>query len=144
MSSKRTLVKQRITYGSVGDDNLLESDEDLTDKRSPTKRVSFGGHELSDSDSDEENSQGRINRSSGAKPAGDSLDGLFRESSAKERKGSLELVKGNSEERRLSQDKYSLREDKGTVRKFVVDKTIKLLLISSRATTNTITITMQY
>ena len=122
MSSKRTLVKQKVTYGSVGDGNLHESDDDFSDKRSPTKRVSFGSHELSDSDSDEENSQGRINRSS-AGPAGDSLDGLFRESSSKERTGSAEFIKGTSE-KQASKDKYSQREDKGMFI-IIVDKTIE-------------------
>ena len=116
MSSKRTLVKQKVTYGSAGDGNLHESDEDFSGKRSPTKRVSFDSHELSasDSDSDAENSLGRINRSS-AGPAGDSLDGLFRESSLKDRQRSEESIKGTSIERQGSQDKYSRREDKGTV-----------------------------
>lgn len=122
MSSKRTLVKQKVTYGSVGDGNFHESDDDFSDKRSPTKRVSFGSHELSDSDSDEENSQGRINRSS-AGPAGDSLDGLFRESSSKERTGSAEFIKGTSE-KQASKDKYSQREDKGMFI-IIVDKTIE-------------------
>lgn len=122
MSSKRTLVKQKVTYGALGDGNLHESDEDFGGKRSPTKRVSFGSHELSDSDSDEENSQGRINRSS-AGSAGDSLDGLFRESRSKEREGSVDqLIKETSGERQASKDKYSHREDKGM---FIVDKTIE-------------------
>lgn len=112
MGSKRPLVKQKVTYGAVGDGNLHESDEDFSGKRSLSKRVSFASHELSDSDSDAENSVGRINRSS-AGPAGDSLDGLFRESSAKERGRSVEFIKGTSEERHASKDKYSLREDKG-------------------------------
>lgn len=112
MSSKKTLVKQKVTYGSAGDGNLHESDEDFLGKRSPTKRVLFDSHELSDSDSDAENSLGRINRSS-AGPAGDSLDGLFRESSPKERERSVEFIKGTSGERQESKDKYSNREDKG-------------------------------
>ena len=112
MSSKRTLVKQKVTYGSAGDGNLHESDEDFSGKRSLTKRVSFDSHELSDSDSDAENSLGRINRSS-AGPAGGSLDGLFRESSPKDRQRSEESIKGTSIERQGSQDKHSRHEDKG-------------------------------
>ena len=124
MSSKRTLVKQKVTYGSAGDGNLHESDEDFSGTRSPTnsKRVSFDSHELSDSDSDAENSLGRINRSS-AGPAGDSLDGLFRESSPKDRQRSEESIKGTSIERQGSQDKYSRREDKGTNLYVFIDKT---------------------
>lgn len=114
MSGKRTLVKQRVTYGSAGDGNLHETDEDFSGKRNPTKRVSFDSHDLSDSDSDAENSLGRINRSS-AGLAGDSLDGLFRESSPKDRQRSEESIKETSIERQSSKDKlYSRLEDKGT------------------------------
>lgn len=101
MSSKRTLVKQKVTYGSVGEGNLQDSDDDFSGKRTLTKRVSFGSHELSESDSDAENSLGRINRASAGR-TGDSLDGLFRETSAKEREKSVGLVNGTSEERHAS------------------------------------------
>lgn len=111
MASKRPLIKQKVTYGSVGDGNLDESDEDFSGKQSLTKRVSFHEHELSESDSDEENSLGRINRSS-SRPARDSLDGLFRESGSKEKEGSVGLTKGTSVERQGSKDKG----------KFVVEK----------------------
>ena len=107
MSTKRTLVKQRVTYGSVGDENLYDSDDDFSGKRTLTKRVSFESHELSDSDSDAENSLGRINRTSSGQ-AGDSLDGLFREASTKERKiskGPAGLIKGTSEESFTPKDK---------------------------------------
>ena len=104
MTTKRTLVKQRVTYGSTGDENLYDSDEDLPGKRTLTKRVSFESHELSESDSDAENSLGRINRTSSAQ-AGDSLDGLFRESSTKERKNSKGLIKRTSEEGFTPKDK---------------------------------------
>lgn len=85
MSTKRTLVKQKVTYGSVGEENLHDSADEFTVKETSnsTKRVPFESHELSDSDSDEENSLGRINRTSSGR-AGDSLDGLFRETNNKE------------------------------------------------------------
>lgn len=104
MSTKRTLVKQRVTYGSVGDENLYDSDDDLPGKQTLTRRVSFGSHELSDSDSDAENSLGRINRTSSGQ-AGNSLDGLFREASTKERKNSKRLIKGTPDESFTPKDK---------------------------------------
>ena len=109
MTSKRTLVKQKVTYGSVGDENLHESDDDFSGKRTLTKRVSFESHELSESDSDAENSLGRINRTSGLRRIGDSIDGLFRETSTKEKESSVGLIKGSSEEGRGSKDKGKFR-----------------------------------
>lgn len=111
MASKRTLVKQKVTYGSVGDENLHDSDDDLSGKRSitkPAKRVSFESHELSDSDSDAENSLGRINRRTAR--ARDSLDGLFRETSIKEGEDHAGLIKGI-----LGESQSSTTKDKGTV-----------------------------
>ena len=104
MTSKRTLVKQKVTYGSVGDENLHESDDDFSGKGTSTKRVSFESHDLSDSDSDVENSLGRINRTS-EKRTGDAIDGLFRETSTKEKESSVGLIEGISEESRGSKAK---------------------------------------
>lgn len=104
MASKRPLVKQKVTYGFSEDGNLYENEDDISGKQSLTKRVSFHNHELSDSDSDEENSLGRINRSS-SKPAGDSLDGLFRESDTKEKESPVGLAKAASPGRPRSNDK---------------------------------------
>ena len=108
MASKRTLVKQKVTYGSVGDENLHDSDDDLSGKRSITKRVSFESHELSDSDSDAENSLGRINRCTAR--ARDSLDGLFRETSIKKGEDHAGLIKGI-----LGESQSSTTKGKGTV-----------------------------
>ena len=109
MSTKRALVKQRVTYG---EENWQDSDEDFSVKRTLTKRVSFESHELSGSDSDAENSVGRINRASVVRAAGDSLDGLFRGTSSKERDdSSKELPKGTSVESYVYTSK-----DKGKIR----------------------------
>lgn len=97
MNAKRTLVKQKATFGFVDDRNSSNSDEQFDGNETITKQGRFNTRELSTSDSDEENSLGRINRTSSRK-AGDSRDGLFRDTSEGKNESIKMLAKGVSNE----------------------------------------------
>lgn len=97
MNAKRRLVKQKVTYSSVDYRNSSNSDEEFDGNETITKRGPSKTRELSSSDSDEENSLGRMNRTSSRK-AGDSLDGLFRDTSKGENESIKVLAKGASSE----------------------------------------------
>lgn len=95
MNAKRTLIKQKATFGSVDDRNSSNSDEQFDGNETITKQGRFKTRELSTSDSDEENSLGKINRTSSRK-AVDSLDELFRDTSEGKNEGIKMLAKGAS------------------------------------------------
>ena len=95
MNAKRTLIKQRATFGSVDDRNSSNSDEQFDGNETITKQGRFKTRELSTSDSDEENSLEKINRTSSRK-AVDSLDELFRDTSEGKNESIKMLAKGAS------------------------------------------------
>jgi len=95
MNAKRTLIKQKATFGSVDDRNSSNSDEQYDGNETITKQGRFKTRELSTSDSDEENSLRRINRTSSRK-AVDSLDELFRDTSEGKNESIKMLAKGAS------------------------------------------------
>lgn len=98
MNAKRRLVKQKVTYSSVDDRNSSNSDEEFDGNETITKRGPSKTRELSASDSDEENSLGSMKFRTSSRKAGDSLDGLFRDTSKGENESIKLLAKGASSE----------------------------------------------